>query len=141
MKILQISGPNQTFNGLWSERKGIVGYDDYTTYSKIENFYYPFSDESKYSIDDAVKKKTYCVTCPGVNEFETEEITSSVKVMPKLTFTADEFNKYKRFYGKTLTEEFKKIESELRAHGLADSLNGGILYNFKKLLFQLKIIK
>jgi len=141
MKISQICIQNPTFNGLWSKRERPVGCDMYTTYTDIENFYYPFSDETKPSIDDAIREKTYCITSPGLNDFETEEVNSTVKVMEKLPFTAEEFHKYKTFYGKTLTEDLKKIEGELKARKLFDSLNGGIRYEFKKFLYKLKLIK
>ena len=138
MKIASIGSSNQSFKGLWSQIKIPSGADMYTTFWHYDNKYYPFSDEGQASIQSAVSERTYKVSCPGVNEYEIEEIHSDVSVMKKLPFTEALFKKYKTFYGEVLTEELKNVEEALKSLHLYDYLNGGFWYNCKKLLHKFK---
>ena len=138
MKISPISNcSNRTFNGLWQQRKTVVGGDAYTTEWRYENLYFPFSDEAGYFIDRAIDSRTYDVSCPAMNDFETDHIVSDVKVMEKLPFSEEEFRAYKRFYGKVMTDSVKKVEQTLKEFNLYDYINGGKMYEFKKFINRL----
>lgn len=138
MKILPVNKQSkQNFYGLWNKKVNITGINEFHELQEIENYYYPFADESKESIEKAVAKKTF------TKVYDSEEkitIKSSVKIMNKLKFFEEEFQKYKCFYGKKLPPNMKKIELELKKNFLDHYLNKGLLYKIKQLLHNISYI-
>ena len=142
MKILPTNNfnSNQSFKGLWAEIRHYAGSDDFTTYWEQENRYFPFADESRYEIETALERKTFEVSYPSPNDFQSEHLTAKGKLMEKLPFTRDEFRSYKKFYGDIKTESVKKVEQGLKEFKLFGYLNGGKWYSFKQFLHRLKLI-
>ena len=142
MKINSVDNvSNASFKGLWEKSREMVrGAQYYTTYKDMVWYYHPFADESEAAVSCALASKVYKVTVPGINEFETEEITSAPKALAKLSFTEKEFAEYKKFYGKKLPESMVKIEKELIERDLSHYLNSRLVCAAKRLLHRIRII-
>ena len=136
MKVVPIKNFNQTvFQGLWGKTyERPAGHDGHINNVEMVNIYHPFANESQSAIESAIAAKKYSVLVPTENEYEFNNVISEPKVAKKLPFTEQEFNLYKRSYGKELPESIKNIEENLVNRNLSKYLNNKFISTIKKFL-------
>ena len=123
---------SNTFKGLWAYGPDLITDASYMNVTRHRNaYYYPFADETKAKIAGKIAWKNRPMTYHGGGDFEAEILETSAGVVKTLSFTKEEFTKYKNFFGKELPENFKKIEQELKALGLEKYLNRGTFYKIR----------
>jgi len=142
MKIDPINTTNQTaFHGLWEKtHERAAGSEGHYNNVRMENCYHPFANESDSSVKAAIESRKYQVLVPTQNEYEFNDVVSKPELGKKLSFTEKEYNAYKGFYGKKLTESMEKIEKELIENGLSHHLNNKKIAAVKRFLHAIKII-
>ena len=132
------SPANNTFKGLWNFGQDIITDTYFLSVVRHRNAYYhPFADETKDKVAKRVAAMTGSMTYHGGGDFEVETLVTNAKVSKTLSFTKEEFAKYKNFYGKNLPKKFKQIEQELKSLGLERYINRGLLYKIKCFLHYL----
>ena len=141
MKILSTNASNtsSTFRGLWSFGRDYITDADYMSLTRHRDAYYhPFADEAKIITDAELATLKSSITYPGSSDFQVETLVTDAQVAKTLSFTEAEYKGYKKFYGKTLPDSFKKIEQELRLLRLDNYINNGFIYRIKCFLHSLK---
>lgn len=130
MRIPAISGAS--FTGLWGKEKSdslSTSFYDHaqmcemgTNHQVTTKTYYPFKNETSEYIRNIVKENSKIESY--TNHFDNDISDSinevSVKVMPKLDITEDEYNKYKN--DDLLSKEENRVEDILKMSGLKEYL-------------------
>ena len=133
MKTLpvNIENTNNAFKGLWKFGEATITDADYMSITRERTAYYhSFANEDESKIRRKIAEMGKPVTYAN-GDYDVAVLDTNVVVSKALSFTKEEFTKYKHYYGKNLPKRFKQIEQELKALGLDRYLNRGKLYKIK----------
>ena len=137
MKVVEIKENNSNaFKGLWGqgENKSIRVVQNYSIQETETIPYHPFYKESQEVTNKKINSKFFDIIIPINNGSVNKRSIRKAVLAKPLSFTKEEFQSYKNFYGRKLPEKFAMIEKELANLGLEHYINSGFIYSCKKWL-------